>query len=158
MEFVETPTFWCPHVDRAACTNFNLHTVKLRPPESREIFPFPFLLSHFPSFSLYELFSFLFLSSFPFYPFCFSILFLFSHLISLSFSPLFLLSLCIFSSFWSTPLIRSKEEISSPFPLTIYVAIKFPSLFLISLFPFYDIINYMAQCEPWDSFPTHGSL
>ena len=93
MEFVETLTFWCPHVDRVACTNFNLRTVELRQPESREIFPFPFLLSPFPSFSLYKPFSFLFLSSFPFFPFCFSILVLFSHLISLSFSPIFLLLL-----------------------------------------------------------------
>ena len=157
MEFVETPTFWCPQVDHAACTNFNLRTVELRSPESQEIFLFPFLLSPFPSFSLYEPFSFLFLSSFPFFPF-FAFLFFFSFLISFPFHFLlfFLLSLCIFSSFWITPLIRSKEEISSPFPLTICVAIKFPSLFLISLFPFYDIINSMGQCEPWDSFPTYG--
>ena len=99
MEVVETPTFWCPHVDCAACTNFSPRIVELRPSESQEILPFPFLLSPFPFFSLYALFSFLFLSSFLFFPFCFSILFLFSHLISLSFSPHFLLCLCIFSSF-----------------------------------------------------------
>ena len=154
MEFVETTTFWCPHVDRAACTNFNPRTVELRPPENREIFPFPFLLSSFPSFSLYESFFlfFLFLSSFPF----FSFLFLFSHLISLSFSPYFSFLFAFSPPFWSTPLIRSKEEISSPFPLTICVALNFPSLFPYFFISFYDIVTYMAQCEPWDSFPTHG--
>ena len=99
MEVVETPTFWCPHVDRATCTNFSPRTIELRPSESREILHFPFLISPFPFFSLYALFSFLFLSPFLFFPFFFSILFLFSHLISLSFSPHFLLSLCSFSSF-----------------------------------------------------------
>ena len=50
-----------------------------------------------------------------------------------------------------------KKEISSPFPQVSCVAINFPYLFLISLFPFYDIINHMASCEPWDSFPTHAN-
>ena len=101
MEVVETPTFWCPNVDRVACTNFNPRTVELRPSESREIFLFPFLLSPFPFFSLYGLFSFLFLSSFLF-PFCFSFLFLISHLISpfifTSFSPLSLHFLLLFGA------------------------------------------------------------
>ena len=73
MEVAETPTFWCPHVDRTVCTNFSPRTIELRPSESREILPFPFLLSPFPSFSLYEPFSFYFL---------FAFLFFFSFLIS----------------------------------------------------------------------------
>ena len=46
-----------------------------------------------------------------------------------------------------------KEAISSSFPLTICVAINFPSLFPYFLNPFFDIINHMAQYEPWNSFP-----
>ena len=155
MEFVQTPTFWCPHIDRAACTNFNPRTVEFRPPENLEIFPFPFLLSPFPSFSLYESFFLLFFCSFP--PFL-SFLFFFSFLISFPFHFLLIFSFlfAFFPPFWSTPLIRSKEEISSPFPLTICVALNFPSLFPYFFISFYDIITYMAQCEPWDSFPTHG--
>ena len=86
--FVETPTFWCLHVDPTACTNFSPQTVERRQPESREILIFPFLLSPFPPFPLYEPFPFLFLFSFPFFHFCFSILFSFL----ISFSPHFLLS------------------------------------------------------------------
>ena len=62
MEFVETPSFWCPHIDHAACTNFSLRTVELRPSESREILNFSFLLSPFLS---HELFLFV-PPSFPF--------------------------------------------------------------------------------------------
>ena len=86
----------------------------------------------------------------------------------LSFLSLFLISHLIFSSFslllwsfslpfWSNHSFGQKEEISSPFPQTSCVTINFPSLFLIFLFPFYDIINHMASCEPWDSFPTHAN-
>ena len=36
-----------------------------------------------------------------------------------------------------------------------------PSIFhlysLFLYFLFYDIINHMASCEPWDSFPTHAN-
>ena len=102
---------------------------------------------HLHSFSL-TFSSFLFaLLSFPFSHFS-------SHPLSSSphFLPIFSFHLPFSPPFWSTPHIRSKEEISSPFPLTICMAIKFPSLFLISLFPFYDIINHMAQYGPWNSF------
>ena len=87
-------------------------------------------------------------------PFCFS--FLFSHFSShfpFIFS-LFSLLLWSFSlPFWSNHSFGQKEEISSPFPLTICVAINFPSLFPYFLNPFYDIIHNMAQYGPWNSFP-----
>ena len=94
-----------------------------------------------------HLHSFFSTNSFPlFLHFCFS--FFFSFL--LSHFPF------IFSSFslpfWSNHSFDQKEEISSPFPQTILVALIFPPLFLISLFPFYDIINHMAQYGPWNSF------
>ena len=93
-EFFETPTFWCHHVDRAACTNFSPRTVELRQPESREIFPFPFspFLSFSFSFSSFPLlFPFLplrivFPSLFVFFLFLFSFLLSFLLLISLPFS------------------------------------------------------------------------
>ena len=81
MEFVETPTFWCPHVDRTACTNFSPRTVELRPFESREIFPFPspFLIFLFPfSMNYFSFFSLCFLSSFPSF-LSFLLFFSFSH-------------------------------------------------------------------------------
>ena len=92
-------------------------------------------LSFIPSFFLF----FLFLFS----PFSFSF-----HFLLIFSSPLVIFS----HPFWSNHSFSQKEEISYPFPLTICVAIKFPSLFLISFFPFYDIINHMAQYGPWNSF------
>ena len=86
-------------------------------------------------------------------PFCFS--FFFSFLLShfpFIFSSFSLLLWSFSLPFWSNHSFGQKEDISSPFPLTICVAIKFPSLFLISLFPFYDIIYHMAQYGPWNSF------
>ena len=159
MEFVETPTFWCPHVDRAACTNFRPRTVELRPSESREIFPFTFLLSPFPSFSLYEPFSFFFfLSSFPLFPFCFSILFLFSHLISLSFSLL----ICHFFSLLGAHHSFGQRRKFPPLFLKSIVWLSiFHPYFLISLFPFMTSsptwlnvshgihFPHMANCDPF---------
>ena len=119
---------------------------------------------------------------FPFPPFSFS--FLFSLRTVFLFVPFFLsflsfllfYSFSIFSShfyfifsshlpisvpFWSIPLIRSKEEISSPFPQVKCVALNFPSLFLISLFLFMTSsptwlnmshrihFPHMANCEPF---------
>ena len=98
MEFVETPSFLYPHVDRAACTNFSTWTVELRPSEGQEIlhfsfssflsfsfflFLFIFSFLSFPTNSFLSLFFFLcfsffsFLFSFLFFSFCFSFLFLF---------------------------------------------------------------------------------
>ena len=111
VEVVETQTFWCSHVDRAGCTNFSPRTIELQPCESQDILPFPFLISPFPSF-------FSLRTVFLLFSFCFSIIFLFSHLIS--------------SSFWSTPLIRSKEEVSSLFPQAKCVALDFPLFFFYS--------------------------
>ena len=122
MEFVKTPTFWCPHVDQAACTNFSLRTVKLRPLKSREIFPFPFLLSHFPSFpSLRIVFLFPFLVSHLIFP---------SHFLIFSFG--------ISPPFWSTPLIRSKEAISSPLPSSYHLC----GLHISFHFPYFLILFY----------------
>ena len=97
-----------------------------------------------------------FLSTFSFslfLPFFFS--FFFSLLLShfpFIFSSFSLLLWSFSLPFWSNHSFGQKEEISSPFPLTICVAIKSPSLFLISLFLFYDIINHTAQYGPWNSF------
>ena len=79
MEFVEIPSFWCPHIDRAACTNFSLRTVELRPSESRKILNFSFLLSPFLS---HELFLFV-PPSFPF-----SLLLFFSPLLGFALTEL----------------------------------------------------------------------
>ena len=153
MKFIETTNFWCPHVDRAACTNFSTRTVELRPSKHREILPFssflsisfffPFLRTRFFPRTVF----FLFLSFF--FPFCFS-LFSFSHLISHHFfSPSFLL---IFSSFWKFLLHFgayltewSREEASSPFPHAICVTLNFPSFFF---YFFHCIIPHVANCEP----------
>ena len=160
MEFAETPTFWCPHVDRAACTNFSPRTVELRPPESQEIFPF--LFSPFLSFSFF--FSFL-LSRILFVPtncfllvylfaFCFSF-FSFSHLIF----PLFLLlislpfSLCFSFSlpFWSIDRMGQKEEVSSPLPQAKCVAFHFP------IFIPYFFISFMTSYPTWLNM-SHGIM
>ena len=155
MKFVETPTFWCPHVDRAACTNFSPRTVELRPPESREILPFPF--SHFFSFLLFSfplLFPFLplrilFVSLFPFFFSFFS----FSHLIFPSFFllisfPFFFafLFLSLFGSPWS---IRSREEASSPF----LMPFVWPSFF----FPYFLISFFMTSYPTWLNM-SHGIM
>ena len=137
MEFVETPTFWCPHVDRVACNNFSTRTVKLRPSKRLEIllfFLFPFLSFYFPFLrTLFPTNCFLFVCLFV--SFFFFFLFLLSSHFShhFFFSPSFLLIfsfaflfLPIFGSPWS---IRSREEASSPFPHAICVALIFFSLF-----------------------------
>ena len=121
MEFVKTPSFWCPHIDRAVCTNFSTRTVKLRPSEHQEILPFsfsfPFLFSvlffRFFLSSLYEFFLFFLclrilfvLSLFPFLSFlAFLFLNISSHFIFSSFLFLVLffsysLFFGIFSPLW----------------------------------------------------------
>ena len=159
MEFVETPNFWCLHIDRAACTNFSPRTIELRPSESREILPFPFLLSHFPFFSLYALFSFLFLSSF-FFSFLFAFLFFFSLLILFPFH--FLLSLCIFSSFLEHTTHPVKGGNFLPFSSNHLCGHQFSFFFFYFLFPFFMTSSptwlhvshgihfpHMANCEPF---------
>ena len=98
-----------------------------------------------------------FLSSSLRFPFLFAFLsfFFFSHFsshLSFTFSSFSLLLWSFSLPFWSNHSFGQKEEISSPFPLTICVALIFPPLFLISLFPFYDIINHMVQYGPWNFF------
>ena len=136
MEFVETPSFWCPHVGQAACTNFSLQTVELRPLESREIFPFHFFLSPFPFFtSLRTVFTFSLLFSFLLF-----LLFFFPLLASyLIFPSHFLIFYFDISPFWSTPLIGSKEAISSPISSCHLCGPHFSFFFFYYLFLFYDI-------------------
>ena len=133
MEFVETPSFWCPHVDRAACNNFRTRTVELQPSENRAIFPFPFLL---PFLSLF--FSpFLSTNSFPlvsFFPFLFAFLFflyLSFHFLLTSFSHSFLLTfsslLHFLSSLWSNIDRMGQRR-------------KFPPHFLM---PFNVVLNFL---------------
>ena len=172
MEFVETPTFWCPHVDRAACTNFSPRTVELRPPESQEILSFPFspflflFLFSFPllfpflplrilfvpflSFFLsHKLFSFCFFISFLlFFLFLFSSHFPIISSSNFSFLFLFLFAFHFFSLFGSPWSIRSREEASSPF----LMPFVWPSFFfLISLFLF------MTSYPTWLNM-SHGIM
>ena len=134
MEFVETPSFWCPHVGCAACTNFRTQTVELRPPENLEIFPFCFLLSHFPFFFLSlstnssPLRILFLLSFFLFFPFFaslfFSFSFLSSHFLSTkSFSFPFCFSFLLYEHFFLSPFL---------FSFLIFLLFFFLSLFLIS--------------------------
>ena len=154
MEFVETPTFWCPHVDPTACTNFSTRTVERQPPETWEIFLFPFLPSPFPSFSLYGFFPFFFLLSFLFLPFCFSILFLFSHLISLSLSLHFLFSLFISLFQFGEHLPSGQRRKLPPHFLKPKVWLSLFHIFLLfHNSPFMTSCTQVVHCEPWDSFP-----
>ena len=84
----------------------------------------------------------------------FAFLFFFSFLISFlfHFSSFSLFSFHFSPPIWRTLHIRSKEEIASPFPQTKGVALTFPYFSLLSLFPYYDIINHMASYGPWNSF------
>ena len=130
MEFVETSTFWCPHVDRAAPTL----VLKLSNFDCLKAGKFSLslsLLSPFP----FSLFSFFFSPSLLFFPFFFSIFFLFSHLISLSFSPHFLLSLCISLPIgWALTVWVKRRKFPSPFlKPNLWLSIFHPySLFLNS--------------------------
>ena len=112
------------------------------------LFSLHVFFSFIPSFFLF----FLFLFSPSHFPFIFS-----------SFSLL----LWSFSlPFWSNHSFGQKEENSSPFPLTICVAINFSSLFPYFLNPFYDIITtwlnmshgiqfpHMANCESFLFMPS----
>ena len=156
MEFVKTPTFWCPHVDPTACSNFSPRTIEPRPPESRETFLFPFLLSPFSSlFSLRTIP--LFVPLFPFLSFLFS--FLFFSLFSSHFLLIFSFPLVIFSPFLEQPLIRSKGGNFLPISSNQRCGYHFFSFFFFYLFIFLnDIITYMAQCEPWNSCHPCGSM
>ena len=151
MELVETSSFWCPHVGRAACNKFSTQTVELRPLERREIllflslifFPFPF--SFLPSFSFplsfYE-FLFFFLSFLFFLIFSFSLSFLSSHFLSTNSFPFLLfffsLFLFLFVFIFSSSLIcidrMSKEAISSSLPHSTCVVHTFPSFIPYFLF------------------------
>ena len=96
---------------------------------------FLYLISPLIPFSFSHFFSFL---SFP--PFFFSFTFSSFSPFSFPFSP----------PFWSTSHIRSKEEISSPFPLTKYVALNFPSLNPYFFISFMTSSTQVDHCEPWD--------
>ena len=102
-----------------------------------------------------------FLSFLLFFPFSH-----FSSHLSFTFSSFSLLLWSFSLPFWSNHSFGQNEEISSPFPLTICVAINFPSLFPYFLNPFYDIITtwlnvshgihfpHMANCEPFLFMPS----
>ena len=147
MEVVETPTFWCPHVERAACTNFSPRTVELRPPKSRKIFPFPFSSFSFSlpfflrtvfffSFSLFSFSHFLL-----FFRFFFSFLFLISSHFPFIFSPFSL------PFGWAFP--YGSREGNSLLPSSIQMNGYLNSILIPYFFiPLYDIIHYMAQYEP----------
>ena len=93
-----------------------------------------------------------FLSFVLFLPFFFSFPSHFSSHLSFTFSS-FSLLLCHSLPFWMSIDCRGQKEAISPsFPQVSCVAINFPSLFFFSLFPFYDIINHMAQYGSWNSF------
>ena len=101
-------------------------------------------------------------------PFSLRILFLFipfllsflSFLLSFSFShfsshsPFNFSSLLAFLSHFDR--MGQEKEISFSFPQSNCMAIIIPSLFFYFLISHYDLITYMVQCEPWNSFPTHG--
>ena len=111
---------------------------------------FFFLL--FPSFISTNCFFFslsLFLFLLSFFSFLFAFLFFFSfHLISLSFSLPF---------GWALP--YGSREGNSLLPSSIQMHDYHNSILIPYFFiPLYDIIHYMAQYKPWDSFPTHGQL
>ena len=105
MEFVETPTFWCLHVDRAMCNNFSTRTIKLQPSKRREILLFSLSLSFSFPFLFYELVFplsvfFLFLYFFIFFVFLsFPFLISFSHHFFFFFSFFSSLLLFFFSPF-----------------------------------------------------------
>ena len=111
--------------------------------------PFPFL-SPTNSFPLFLCLPFAFL----FCSFSFLFVFLFS---SSYFSSHF--SLGISPPIWSIiDSMGQRGEISSPLSQAKCVAISFPFLFFYFIIPLYDIITYMAQCEPWNSYHPCGSM
>ena len=125
MEFVETPCFWCPHVDRVACTNFSTRTVEHRPSERREILPFSFSIS------------------FPFLFFLFSFPFFFSFLLL---RILFVHFLFLFGSFFFCFLCFLSFLLFLSFPLTqrILFFLFFYFIFLISFFSFSLLLFFFS--------------
>ena len=93
--------------------------------------------------------------SFPlFYSFLFAV-----RYFSLSFSPHFLLSLCISLLLFGALIVWVKRRKLPPLlPLAKCVDITFPFLFFYFIIPLHDIITYMAQCEPWNSCHPCGSM
>ena len=154
MEFVETPTFWCQHVDPTACTNCSTRTFERRPPETREILPLPFPPFSFSSlfslrtvslFSLFSLFSFLF---------AFLFIFLISHFTFLPFSPHFLFSFLSFSiPFGRNHSFGQRRKLPPNFlKLKVWLSLfHIYSLFYNSLFM--TSFTQVVHREPWDSFP-----
>ena len=141
MVFVETPSFFfCPHVDRAACTNFSTQTVELRSSKSREILPFPFLLflsflcslprTVFPFSFVLSFSSFLLFFTFPFSSYFPSFLFL---LLFFSFSP----------PFWSNIHRMGQRRKFPPHCLMPFVWPLFFSLNFLFHYFLYDIIQHV---------------
>ena len=149
MEFVETLSFWCPHVGCVVCTNFSTRTVELRPSERQELLHFLSLLS-FPSFSF---FPFLFFPSLSTNSSPLRIVFLFlsflSFLIIFSFPIshlIFLLAFLLLFGALLTVWVKGGNFLPIFSSLMCGHQISFfYSLFLIS---FMTSHSYMAHCEP----------
>ena len=96
---------------------------------------------------------------FSFVLFFIFLFFSFSHFSSHSpsfsprFLPIFSFLFDFLSSFLEHYTYGTKRRKFPPLlPQAKCVAIHFSFFFFYFLNPFYDIINHMAQCEPWDSF------
>ena len=169
MEFVETLSFWCPHVDRATCNNFSTQTVGAPENPPFFLFFFPFLFFFFVSPSTNS-FSFLSFFSFLYSFFSFHFLLISSSHFSSFFSFAFLISFLFFlssstnsfCSFWhfllpfgSSLTDWSRKEASFPFPHATCVVYVFPSLFLYFLIPFVTssimwlIVSHIFKCTTW---------
>ena len=71
----------------------------------------------------------------------------------------FLLSLCISLLLFRALTVWVKRRKFPPLlPQAKCVAIPFPFIFFYFIIPLYDIITYMAQCEPWNSCHPCGSM
>ena len=171
MEFVETPSFWCPHIDRAACNNFSTRTVELRPTNRREILPFSFssflsfLRTPFSFFVFFVFFPFFFSSSTNSFLFPLTQRILFGSYLISSFSSFFsshfLFSFGNFSFLWIHIDHSVKGGNFLPFsfkPLVWCLIFSLFLLFLISLFiasshtwlnVSHGIMPHMAPCEPF---------
>ena len=93
-------------------------------------------------------FLFLFLFHFPITPSHFSFIFSPFPPFSLNFSP----------PFWSIDHMGQRRKFPPLLPQAKCVAIPFPFLFFYLIISLYDIITYMAQCEPWNSCHPCGSM
>ena len=98
-----------------------------------------------------------FLSRFLFL--CFILSFLLFFLFLFHFLPHFLLSLCISLLLFGAMTVWVKRRKFPPLlPQAKCVSFPFSFIFFYFIIPLYDIITYMAQCEPWNSCHPCGSM